>query len=123
VRFKGGMDRVVEWLRPQRCDVEGCSSGGGFLPPARLCTKDDYHAVVPATHQLRPAFGSGRDSCWIQDDEEITVGDRLLLTPLPGQGPGCDGRSFESRWEPDKVRDSGCVDYGTTVIGASRRAR
>jgi len=118
-RSRRGVDRVVECSDRTPCRRGAAGVVGGFSPARFHCTKTITHAVV-AGHRTssRPA-PSGLPIVLVQTMRACTVGNRLSLT-YRRPGTWLYGRS-KAAGSPTKVREAaGC--YGTTSIGASRRA-
>jgi sulfate adenylyltransferase len=107
---RASVDRVVECSHRNACDVE-LLIVGGFSPLRGFMHQEDYEAVVEG-HRTTSGLLFGLPIVFDTDDEEIAVGQRLLLTY---QGQELAVLTVESRWEPDKVVEAkGC--YGTTSL-------
>ncbi|MCT0217663.1 sulfate adenylyltransferase [Synechococcus sp. CS-1329] len=105
-----GVDRVIECSHRNACDVE-LLMVGGFSPLQGFMHQEDYEAVV-AGHRTTSGLLFGLPIVFDTDQEEVAVGERLLLTY---QGQELAVFTVESRWEPDKVKEAkGC--YGTTSL-------
>ncbi len=104
------VDHVVECSDRNACDVE-LLMVGGFSPLLGFMHQEDYLSVV---EHFRTTSGLlfGLPIVMDTDREEISVGQRLLLTY---RGQQLAVLTVESKWEPDKAREAlGC--YGTTSL-------
>ena len=107
---KAGIDRVIECSHRNACDVE-LLMVGGFSPLLGFMHQEDYDAVV-AGYRTTSGLLFGLPIVFDTDQEDVAVGQRLLLTY---QGQALAVLTVESRWEPDKVKEAkGC--YGTTSL-------
>jgi len=105
-----GVDHVVECSDRNACDVE-LLMVGGFSPLRGFMHQEDYLSVVEK-HRTSSGLLFGLPIVMDTDREEISVGQRLLLTY---RGQELAVLTVESKWEPDKAREAlGC--YGTTSL-------
>ena len=107
---RASADRRVECSDRNACDVE-LLVVGGFSPLRGFMHQEDYEAVVGG-HRTSSGLLFGLPIVFDSDEEEIAIGERLLLTY---RGQELAVLTVESRWEPDKVKEAqGC--YGTTSL-------
>ncbi|MEN9878595.1 MAG: sulfate adenylyltransferase [Cyanobacteriota bacterium] len=105
-----GVDHVVECSDRNACDVE-LLMVGGFSPLRGFMHQADYLSVVEK-HRTSSGLLFGLPIVMDTDREDISVGQRLLLTY---RGQELAVLTVESKWEPDKAREAlGC--YGTTSL-------
>lgn len=105
-----GVDHVVECSDRNACDVE-LLMVGGFSPLRGFMHQEDYLSVVEK-HRTSSGLLFGLPIVMDTDRDEISVGQRLLLTY---RGQELAVLTVESKWEPDKAREAlGC--YGTTSL-------
>ena len=107
---KAGVHHVIECSDRNACDVE-LLMVGGFSPLRGFMHQEDYLSVV-ASHRTSSGLLFGLPIVMDTQRDDVLVGQRLLLTY---RGQNLAVMTVESRWEPDKARESlGC--YGTTSL-------
>lgn len=107
---KSSATKTIELSDRNACDVE-LLTVGGFSPLTGFMNKEDYQSVVDS-HRLANGLIFGLPVVLDTDREDVTVGDKILLTY---QGQDIAVFTVESKWRPNKPLEAkNC--YGTTSI-------